>query len=208
MPEELFSSAKTTDRYPKEMYYRLLSAFVLPDDVEKILYLDPDILVINPIDELWNLEMDNFMFAAASHTRLTDTVNEMNKMRLGTDNDYYNSGVMLMNVARCRENVKPEEIFHYLDEHGPELVLPDQDVLNALYGSEIIPLDDARWNLDVRYCANYLIRSGGNHTPGWIIENTSILHFCGREKPWKKGYRRRFGTLYRHYMNLMHIYLD
>ena len=41
----------------------------------------------------------------------------------------------------------------------------------------------------------------------WVMAHTAVLHFCGREKPWKKNYRRRFRVLYRHYMNLADKYL-
>lgn len=36
----------------------------------------------------------------------------------------------------------------------------------------------------------------------WVIDNTAILHFCGRAKPWKPGYPYRFGILYKHYARL------
>lgn len=36
----------------------------------------------------------------------------------------------------------------------------------------------------------------------WVIEHTAILHFCGKAKPWKKGYLYRFGLLYKHYEQL------
>lgn len=39
----LFENAPTSKRYPKEMYYRLLSPLILPQEVERVLYLDPDI---------------------------------------------------------------------------------------------------------------------------------------------------------------------
>ena len=45
----LFENAPTSKRYPKEMYYRLLSPLILPRQVERVLYLDPDMLIINQI---------------------------------------------------------------------------------------------------------------------------------------------------------------
>lgn len=89
-----------------------------------------------------------------------------------------------------------------------ELLLPDQDVLNALYGSKILSIEDSKWNYDARNYSNYLLRSGGKENLAWVMENTVVLHFCGRDKPWKKNYRRRFGALYRHYMSLTERYLQ
>lgn len=200
--ERLFESAPVMKQYPQEMYYRLLAAQLLPEDMDRVLYLDPDILVINPLTPLWRLDMGGKLFAAAAHTGMTELANNVNRLRLGTERDYFNSGVLLIDLARCRAEVKPEEIFSYVSEHAEELLLPDQDILNALYSSRILELDDALWNYDARNFKNYLMRSNGAADMEWVIENTAVLHFCGRAKPWKPHYRHRFGMLYLHYEQL------
>ena len=199
--ERLFESAPVMKQYPQEMYYRLLAAQLLPEDMDRVLYLDPDILVINPLTPLWRLDMGGKLFAAA-HTGMTELANNVNRLRLGTERDYFNSGVLLIDLARCRAEVNPEEIFSYVSEHAEELLLPDQDILNALYSSRILELDDALWNYDARNFKNYLMRSNGAADMEWVIENTAVLHFCGRAKPWKPHYRHRFGMLYLHYEQL------
>ena len=50
--------------------------------------------------------------------------------------------------------------------------------------------------------AAFGIRSGGVCDLRWVMEHTAILHFCGKEKPWKPKYIHRFGILYQHYMQL------
>ena len=200
--ESLFEKAPISDRYPQEMYYRLLAAQLLPQTLEKVLYLEPDILVINSILPLWETQMGDNLFAAASHSGKAELVNGVNQMRLGTSSAYYNSGVLLINLAQCRKKIHPEEIFQYVSEHKAELLLPDQDVLNALYSKQIRPLDDLIWNYDVRNYQEYRVATHGVATVGWVMEHTAILHFCGRDKPWKRHYNRRFGVLYRHYMQL------
>lgn len=205
--ETLFENAPTNSRYPKEMYYRLLAPFLLPSHLEKVLYLDPDILVINPLYALWETDLSDYLFAAAAHTGKTELSNNVNRIRLKTDHDYYNSGVLLMNLKKGRDMIRREEIFAFVAEHGSELFLPDQDVLNALYGSEVLALDDAIWNYDARNYRNYLLRSGGVRDMKWVMQQTSILHFCGRAKPWKHGYKYRFGLLYQHYVQLTKRFL-
>lgn len=44
IPADLFSDAPITRRYPKEMYYRIFAAQFLPKDLDRILYLDPDLV--------------------------------------------------------------------------------------------------------------------------------------------------------------------
>lgn len=195
----LFEGAPETAQYPQEMYYRLLAGQLLPHDVERIIYLDPDILVINPLRPLWELELGGNMFAAAAHTGKTELANNANRLRLGTDHDYYNSGVLLMDLARCREEISPELLFEFVRVHYRELLLPDQDLLNIMYGDRILPIDDAVWNFDARNYNNYILRSSGEQNVRWIMNNTSVLHFCGKAKPWKPNYIYRFGVLYLHY---------
>ena len=55
-----------------------------------------------------------------------------------------------MNLEECRRSISAEQIFRYVAEHEKEMLLPDQDILNALYGKRILPLDDALWNYDAR----------------------------------------------------------
>ena len=200
--EKLFQDAPVTRYYSQEMYYRLLAAQFLPDQVERVLYLDPDVLIINSLLPLWQMDMGTMLFAAAAHTGKTELANTVNRVRLGTKQDYYNSGVLLLNLPQCRRQIDPNEVFSFVREHAQELILPDQDVLNALYGNKILEIDDVLWNYDARNYSSYLLRSGAEADLPWVMSHTSILHFCGKEKPWKPHYRHRFGVVYLHYMNL------
>ena len=198
----LFETAPTSQRYPQEMYYRLLAGEILPPEVETVLYLDPDILIINPVTPLLDLDCRGKTFAAAAHTGKTELANDINRIRLGTEGKYFNSGVMRMDLKLARERVRPEEIFRFVREHPEKLLLPDQDVLNSLYGSDIFELDDAVWNYDARRYSSYLLRSGGAADTNWVMAHTAVLHFCGSAKPWKPRYPYRFGVLYQHYQQL------
>lgn len=197
-----FSQAPVTKQYPREMYYRLLAPCFLPQKLHRILYLDPDILVINSLRPLWETDMKGRLFAAAAHTGKTNLANNINQVRLGTTNKYFNSGVLLINLDQGRKEILPEEIFQYAGEHAKELLLPDQDILNAVFGSRTLELDDYLWNYDARNYSTYLLRSGGVCDMDWVMGNTGILHFCGKTKPWQAGYIHRFGILYKHYMQI------
>lgn len=200
--KSLFKEAPVMKQYPQEMYYRLLAAQLLPESVEKVLYLDSDILVLNPVRSLWELDLQGKAFAAASHSGVINVMNQVNRIRLNVDHDYYNSGVMLMDLKAAREIVVPEDIFYAVREHAAELILPDQDVFNFLYGRQTMQLPDEIWNYDVRYYSAYLLRSERRCDLDWVMENTVFLHFCGKRKPWLKTYSGRFGALYKHYRQL------
>ncbi len=200
--ENTFGNAPITDRYPQEMYYRLLAGIILPRDLHRVLYLDPDILVINPVRKLWQTDLEGHLFAAAAHEEKTSLTDDFNNIRLGTEGIYYNSGVLLMDLDACRERINPDEIFTFIRRHRLGMLLPDQDVLNALYEKDILQIPDIIWNYDARHYLTYKMNTDSTANVEWIISNTSILHFCGRAKPWKEHYPYRFGALYKHYSHL------
>ncbi len=65
--EKAFEDAPSTDRYPETIYYRLLAHEYLPKDLDRILYLDADILCLNDICPLYEMELGASLYAAASH---------------------------------------------------------------------------------------------------------------------------------------------
>ena len=198
----IFAGAPVSKQYPQEMYYRLLAPVLLPDALDRVLYLDPDILVINPVRPLWELELGDAAFAAASHSGLFAFINGVNQIRLGNEHDYFNTGVLLMDLRKARTLVKAEDIYRCVREQTELLLLPDQDVFNLLYGEDTLPLDDAIWNYDARYYSAYLLKSEGQDQMDWVMGNTVFLHFCGKQKPWKAKSAQRFSILYKHYMRL------
>ena len=171
-------------------------------DAEQLYYLDPDMLIINPLRPLWELNLYGKTFAAAAHTGLTEMANGINQVRLDTEHEYFNSGVMLIDLNAARKLVTAENVFASVKENERNLILPDQDVFNMLYGKQTMPIDDVIWNYDVRNYAKYLIRSTGKHDLNWVMQNTAVLHFCGKNKPWHEDYKNPFGMLYLHYRNL------
>lgn len=199
-----FEQAPTSDRYSYTMYYRLLACKLLPDTLDKILYLDPDMLIINPIDILYQLDISQHLFAAAIHTQLLPISDQVNKIRLGTyeTDGYYNSGVLLMNLAKQRQIIKAPDIFAYIEQHGAELLLPDQDIFNSLYGTQTLSIDDSLYNYDARNFETYRLWDSKKGMT-WVMRNTVVLHFCGRNKPWKKKMAHRFAILYKHYEQMM-----
>lgn len=201
--QDLFKDAPTTDRYPTIIYHRLLAQEMLPADLHKILYLDADTLAINDILDLYNTNIDNYLYASAIHSSITNTTEIINKVRLQNfdANGYYNSGVMLINLDLVRKRVKAQDIFDYIKTHT--LLLPDQDVLNALYSHEIKEIPDELYNFDIRKDRIYETISSGKWNLDWVIKNTVILHFCGRDKPWYEDNNKgRLTALYKNYFHL------
>lgn len=202
-----FENAPSSKRWPETIYYRLLAHLFLPSDLDRILYLDADILVINSLEELFQLPMDNYLYAAASHTN--EVLDQINRYRLKNKEiqNYYNTGVLLMNLSKIRHIVSEEAIVNYIETYGNRLLLPDQDVFNGLYGHQVKSLPDKIYNYDTRFALmDYLMREGSEDKEPrdleWTMENTVLLHFCGKDKPWRARTVTRFVALYLHYQRL------
>lgn len=200
--QALFAHARSSERYPQEMYYRMLAPHVIDADIDRALYLDPDILIINPLAPLFDIELGDCVFAAASHTDAVHPATALNNVRLNTNELYFNTGVILMDMRRAKALIDPDEIFAFAMEHERKLLFPDQDIFNALYGKCTLPVPDQVWNYDARKYPDNIIRTGGEATLDWVMNNTAILHFCGRDKPWAPKYRGQFAALHKHYATL------
>lgn len=194
--------APTTSRYPKEIYYRIFAAKYLPDHMDRVLYLDPDLIVNGSIRQLYDLPMDEYYFAAASHTG--PFLRKMNELRLDMEDEspYINSGVMLMNLKRLRDEQNYDDVFRYIERRKNFLILPDQDIISSLYGSKIYALDTYRYNM-----TESLYQM---HAPferdmdlNWVRKHAVIIHYCGRNKPWKENYIGQLDVFYKETVSRM-----
>lgn len=167
------------------MFARLLLSSVLPD-LDKIIYLDCDIVVLKDLQSLWNFDVSDVAVAMAPDFTLKDksTLN-----RLGITTGYYlNSGVILMNLDYWRKHDVQNRIFSYILEKGDKLIYNDQDALNSI-------LQNEHEELHIKYNFSYyyfhrLIGVLYKEKIHEIIEardNPIIFHYFGPLKPWSLG---------------------
>lgn len=185
--DSMLKSAPVTDRYPHEMYYRIFAAKFLPPYVDKVLYLDPDLIVLKNLENLYSTKLGNNYFAAASHVnKPLQKINEI-RLQMDTKGPYINSGVMLMNINLLRKQQNFDEVFDYIEKNRNILFLPDQDIISAIYSDRIIALDPYIYNMTERML--HSPKSIKNEINAqWVKENSAIVHYCGRNKPWKDNY--------------------
>ena len=185
----------------------LLGSLFLNDPGEEFhIYMIEEGLTGAQVEELSQLcRAHHSLLAAASHSGLTGMSDYVNKIRLSNyeAESYYNSGVLLMNLPQMRKEMRPADIFAYAREYEERLILPDQDILNGLYGTRILGVDDSVWNYDARRYDRYWLGSHGEKDMDWVMDHTVFLHFCGKNKPWSRGYEGHFSALYKHYQRLL-----
>ena len=189
-------NAPTSARYPYEIYYRIFAAKYLPENLDRIIYLDPDLVVNQSLRELYEMDMRDYYFAAASHTG--PVLRKLNEVRLDMEEEspYINSGVMLMNLQLLRREQCYEDVFEFIEKKKMLLLLPDQDIISSLYGSKIYALDPFRYNMtEALYQRHAPFEK--NLDLDWVREHSVIIHYCGRNKPWKDTYIGKLDIFYK-----------
>lgn len=198
LKDDFFENAPRCGRITKETYYRLFAPVYLPEDVERVLYIDPDTIVLNPLDAFYDLDFGEAVFAGAGHLGRFLTSFNRTRLHMKRTKAYLNAGVLLMNIAALRETFNAADIYNFIRKNERILWQADQDVINGLYDGRIIVLDGNVINLDERLFTRVRLACGGDlHRALALVETgTMIVHFDGKYKPWKPGYR---GYLNRYY---------
>lgn len=165
-------------------YYRLMVAELLPPEVEKILYLDCDIIVCHDLGSLWELDLAESPLAAcldeAYHIQST-------RLHLSSNAMYINAGVLLLNLSQWRKRNLSSLCLEYISKNSEILRFHDQDTLNCLFSQLVIPLHP-RFNLQTGFLLKHhfdQIYPEDLRKQIWeAIASPVILHFTGASKPW------------------------
>lgn len=197
VPDQLFEGFPTTGRYPLQIYYRLAAPLLLPAELDRILYLDVDTVILNSLEPLYTSDFGGTAFMACSHTR--KFMDKVNQARLGLEEGvhYLNSGVLLMNLTLLRQLVRLETIRDYAEQYRRRLILPDQDILTALFGDKALVLDSRIYNMTDRLYLRCSASPAQRLSLDWVERNTVVVHYLGRPKPWQKNYIGPLGVFYR-----------
>ena len=167
-------------------YYRFLIPELLPQNIDKALYLDCDIIVNGSLSDLYGTDMSNVCIAAcAEHTgdSYTLRVSEENINRLGYPKQwgYFNSGVMLLNLTYWRQKKVTDDLFAYVMRNHDKCLFHDQDTLNAVLGNK-------KKFIPYKYNFMTVLFTDGNEkriNPVILQERPIIIHYCTAVKPWE-----------------------
>ena len=130
---------------PSSVWYRLQLPELLPH-LDRILYLDGDIIVVDELEPLWTIDLGDHLLAAV--TNVFEDRYAWRPAALGMDDiaDYLNSGVILFNLEQMRREGTTAELWAYAHANTEKLMWLDQDVLSAVLGKRRLRLAP-RWNV-------------------------------------------------------------
>jgi lipopolysaccharide biosynthesis glycosyltransferase len=176
--------------FPLTTYLRIFSPYVLPAEVERIIYLDVDTIVLEDISKLWYEDLSSFTIGAVIDVGKTvdcawGGIPNYQELGLSAKTKYFNAGIMLIDVVKWKDQDISKKVIDALRVHKTHVVLVDQYGLNVVFANQWQELDP-RWN--------------------WFAtfphQNPYIVHFLDI-KPTFKSYRSEanFKVYFYNYLN-------
>lgn len=177
--------------YPLNIYMRLFIPYFIPKQVDKVLYLDVDMIVQKDLSTLFEIDLGGALVGAVLDPRIITFDNSwggvLNYAELGLDakTRYFNTGLLLIPTKKWLEEDIPVKIIHCIDRNKKFANYPDQYGMNVVLANRWLEIDPL-WN---HFCT---------------IEhpNPYLIHFVQR-KPIFKSYNNSVA-----YQNIFYQYLS
>lgn len=177
---------KGSDHVSLATYYRLFAPALLPKDVDKVIYLDCDMIVNGSISALWNEDVSEYALRAVDDESGNE-ISKFNRLNYPAQRGYFCAGMLLINLDYWRKHNVMERCLQYISDFPERLLFHDQDVLNAVLNEEkgALPL---KYNFQTAFLYNYGRDAFSSVINGEIIktisESPAIIHYTGPYKPW------------------------
>ena len=178
----------------------IFTPLLLADVTGNVAHFDIDMLFNDDVSKILDLDLgDNLIAAVAEYGKGDPVITEAvwGKGILPPEQErYFNTGTIVFNTAKCREERTWEKILEWYRDHYDIADRIEQDAWNALYWkrTKLLPL---RWNFHDRLVKsfanwNLVAKYWQGNPPHECLEaalNPAILHFWGPKKPWKPCHR-------------------
>jgi lipopolysaccharide biosynthesis glycosyltransferase len=186
---DLKGTLRSFDTVSLEAYYRLLLPELLPASLDKVIYLDCDLVVSRDLGELWDLDVSATsllavpeLMPAAQFVSSKAGIRLHRELGLAQDLKFFNSGVMVINLARWRQRQVSQQALTYVREAARHLRWHDQEALNAVLAGEWTAIDP-RWNVSM-----HVYRGKARRRGIAISTDPFIVHYNSAIKPWHYGF--------------------
>lgn len=178
--EDDHRSLPTNKLWSSAIYYRFLMADYLANKVDRLLYLDSDVICNGSLDPFIQLDLQGNI-AGAVHERgrewWQDRADKLNCS--GLTSGYFNTGVIYFDLKMWTGLNVTRQILSLLNEVdvAKRLTFYDQDLFNLVLLNKVLPLE-SKYN--VQFSINRVLKN----TPQQDINNAVLIHYIGPTKPW------------------------
>jgi len=190
MGELQLPADKVPSRLNLSVFLRVLLPKYLPKNIDKVIYMDVDMLCRGPLTELWSTDLGKHVLAAVPYPE--DSGREQ-LARLGlTKEAYFNAGLMLINLKQWRKLKLTDKVCEFFNQNVERCLLLEQDALNSLLHDRVLLLPP-RYNRQLE---------SNNAESCSYDQSDVVLHFVNESKPWTKGCLPEFYEAYWKYVAL------
>ncbi|MGF1630927.1 MAG: glycosyltransferase family 8 protein [Kiloniellaceae bacterium] len=191
-----YNHFRTDGHISHASYLRIFIPEILPASEEKVLYLDCDIVVRHDIAPLWNLDLGDKVLGAARNLYFV----RHDDLDMPAGADYFNAGVLLMNLKRWREADGTARVVRFIEAHHDHLWAHDQDALNAVFCGEFLELAPT-WNFQT----SMLWTEPDGLSLSYpqfrrLLADPGIVHYTSPSKPWHFSNTHPYKSAYYHYL--------
>ncbi|MEJ7804281.1 MAG: glycosyltransferase family 8 protein [Candidatus Limnocylindria bacterium] len=183
--DDAVAGLPTKDFTRTATWYRIFLPELLAD-VDRVLYLDADLLVLDSLAPLWSVDLRNRWVGAVTNVLQDEHSHRPASLGLAGPRVYFNAGVLLMNLEEMRRDRCSHAVFEYGVVNADQLEWRDQDALNVVLGSRRVTLHP-RWNcMNSFYSFPKTARIVGRLALRQALRHPAIRHFegPGQNKPW------------------------
>lgn len=187
LTDKSFDEFETCERFTKAAYFRLMAHKYLPQDADRVLYLDVDIVVDKDISEFYFMDFQDKYLIATSHNPCPDYYNMLNStivnLQAAGRGEFFNSGVIVFNLDKFREAGITEkdyvDAYNYCRENEIE-VFYDQGLLNFMFYDKTLYLSSMDYNFRYSIPRDYASRLDPDRE-----YKKAIIHYTGMKQPYK-----------------------
>ena len=185
-------------------YARLFVSSMLPSNVEKILYLDCDMIVNASLCELWKFDVNNEILAAVQDS-VSDKVK--NAVEVVPVKPYFNSGLLLINLRKWRDCDIEKQCINYINDKKGNVLHHDQGVLNHVLQDHWrrLPLKYNMMTINYIFSRKRILSYYGEHSSFYDLEEIEsaqkspvIIHYTPSftSHPWEENCAHPLRQLY------------
>ena len=179
---EGFAIKKFSKRISMATYYRCILADLLPTTIDKLIYLDCDIVILGDIRQFWNIPLEGIGVAAVEDIGCNEP-QRYQILQYPQEDSYFNAGVLLINLDYWRKHNITKACIDYYQKYPERILFNDQDLLNSVLHKDKI-LIDLCWNVqDGFYRTPKVVSKEWKYKFVEVLKNPIILHYTNR-KPW------------------------
>lgn len=181
-------------------YYRLIAPQLLPNTINKILWLDGDIIVNGSLSELWNTSLCGKAIAAVpDESHFKDEIYQ--RLGLSRGIPYSSAGVLLINLEYWREHHLTEKCMECIASDPDILLFHDQDTINKVLEKEKLELP-VTYNFQTGFVLKWNFPNFSKEFQEEVLSVSSspkIIHYTGPTKPWNKYNLHPYRAFFNYY---------